>query len=125
MKPLPTSCRRRTRPGSGWRIRASGAVFALFKSPTYKGMIPPYVVLTQPQGRFSEEGFLGPKFKPFATGGDPNAARFEVEGVVSRGITDDRQKARRELLGKMNTMGERHGGQPAVARFRRGQEAGV
>ena len=82
-----------------------GAVFALFKSPEYKGMIPPYVVLTRAQGRFSEEGFLGPKYKPFATGGDPNAARFEVEGVVARGITDDRQKSRRELLDKMNTMG--------------------
>jgi hypothetical protein len=82
-----------------------GAVFTHFKSPTYKGMIPPYVVLTKAQGRFSEEGFLGPNYKPFATGGDPNAARFEVEGVVARGITDARQKSRRELLGKMNTMG--------------------
>src|SRR5690606_13816293 len=76
------------------------------KSPDYKGMIPPYVVLTKPQGRFSEEGFLGPKLKPFATGGDPNAPRFEVEGVVAKSITDDRQKARRDLLGKLNTMGE-------------------
>jgi hypothetical protein len=50
------------------------------QSPGYKGLIPPYVVLTQPQGRFSEEGFLGPRLKPFATGGDPNAPRFEVEG---------------------------------------------
>ena len=58
------------------------------------------MVLTRPQGRFSEEGFLGPKYKPFATGGDPNAARFEVEGVVARGITDDRQKTRRDLLDK-------------------------
>jgi len=82
-----------------------GAVFSLFKGPEYKGLIPPYVVLTKPQGRFSEEGFLGPKFKPFATGGDPNASRFEVEGVVARGITDERQKSRRELLAKMNTMG--------------------
>ncbi len=82
-----------------------GAVFALSKGPGYKGLIPPYVVLTKAQGRFSEEGFLGPNFKPFATGGDPNATRFEVEGVVAKGITDDRQKRRRELLGKMNTMG--------------------
>ena len=82
-----------------------GAVFALFKSPEYKGLIPPYVVMTKAAGRFSEEGFLGPGFKPFATGGDPNAARFEVEGVVARGITDERQKARRELLSKMDKMG--------------------
>ena len=37
----------------------------------YKGLIPPYVVLTTPQGRFSEAGFLGSQYKPFATGGDP------------------------------------------------------
>ncbi len=92
-------------PGERLAYPSVGAVFALFKSPIYKGLIPPYVVLTQPQGRFSEEGFLGPKFKPFATGGDPNAGRFEVEGVVARGISDDRQKKRRELLGKMDTMG--------------------
>ena len=102
-------------PGERLAYPSVGAVFALFKSPTYKGLIPPYVVLTQPQGRFSEEGFLGPKLKPFATGGDPNATRFEVEGVVSRGITDDRQKARRALLAKMNTMGEAMATSPAVA----------
>ena len=91
-------------PGERLAYPSVGAVFALFKSPTYKGIIPPYVVLTRPQGRFSEEGFLGPKLKPFATGGDPNATRFEVEGVVSRGITDPRQQARRELLESMDTM---------------------
>jgi hypothetical protein len=92
-------------PGERLSYPSVGAVFALLKSPGYQGLIPPYVVLTRAQGRFSEEGFLGPKFKPFATGGDPNATRFEVEGVVARSITDDRQKARRELLNKMNTMG--------------------
>jgi uncharacterized protein (DUF1501 family) len=92
-------------PGERLAYPSVGAVFALFKSQTYKGIIPPYVVLTQPQGRFSEEGFLGPKWKPFATGGDPNAPRFEVEGVVSRGISDTRQKARRQLLEQMNTLG--------------------
>ena len=92
-------------PGERLAYPSVGAVFSLFKGQNYKGLIPPYVVLTQPQGRFSEEGFLGPKLKPFATGGDPSAARFEVEGVVSRGITDVRQKARRELLAHMDTMG--------------------
>jgi hypothetical protein len=102
-------------PGERLAYPSVGAVFALFKSPGYKGMIPPYVVLTRAQGRFSEEGFLGPKFKPFATGGDPNASRFEVEGVIARAISDDRQKARRELLGKMNTMGNEMAANPQVA----------
>jgi len=94
-------------PGERLAYPSIGAVFALLKgyNAGYKGLIPPYVVLTQPQGRFSEAGFLGSKFKPFATGGDPNAARFEVEGVVARGITDARQTARRDLLHQLNTLG--------------------
>ena len=102
-------------PGERLAYPSVGAVFALFKSRGYRGLIPPYVVLTRSQGRFSEEGFLGPKLKPFATGGDPNAARFEVEGVVSRGITDQRQQARRALLAKMDTLGVAMSTSPEVA----------
>ncbi len=93
-------------PGERLAYPSIGAVFALFKGyqAGYKGLIPPYVVLTRPQGRFSEAGFLGSKFKPFATGGDPNAQRFEVEGVIARGISDARQQARRELLGAVNAL---------------------
>lgn len=83
-----------------------GAVVSLFKGydAGYKGLIPPYIVLTELQGRFSEAGFLGWRYKPFATGGDPAQARFAVEGVVAPGISDQRQQARRELLGKLNTL---------------------
>jgi len=102
-------------PGGRLAYPSVGAVFAYSKSKDYKGLIPPYVVLTQPQGRFSEEGFLGPRFKPFATGGDPNASRFEVEGVVARGISDDRQKNRRDLLEKLNTLGNAMAANPQVA----------
>jgi len=43
-----------------------GAVVSRFKGYEngYKGLVPPYIVLTQPQGRFSEAGFLGPRYKP-------------------------------------------------------------
>ncbi len=102
-------------PGGRLAYPSVGAVFAYFKGPEYKGIIPPYVVLTRAQGRFSEEGFLGPMYKPFATGGNPNAARFEVEGVIARGISDDRQRARRELLGNMNTMGNLMAASPEFA----------
>jgi hypothetical protein len=102
-------------PGERLAYPSIGAVFALFKSPDYKGLIPPFVVLTQPEGRFSEEGFLGPLFKPFATGGDPNAARFEVEGVVTKGMTDERQRARSALRDKLNTMGDAMGADSQVA----------
>jgi hypothetical protein len=102
-------------PGERLSYPSVGAVFAWFRSQTYKGLIPPYVVLTQPQGRFSEEGFLGPKFKPFATGGDPNAPRFEVEGIVSRTVSDDRQRARRGLRDQLDSLGQALAGNPAVA----------
>src|SRR3974377_417005 len=101
-------------PGERLAYPSMGAVFALFRSQEYKGLIPPYVVLTQPQGRFSEEGFLGPLFKPFATGGDPNAARFEVDGVAAKGVTDERQKARSALRDKLNTMGEAMAASPQL-----------
>ncbi len=102
-------------PGERLAYPSVGAVFALFRGPDYKGLIPPYVVLTQPEGRFSEEGFLGPLFKPFATGGDPNAARFEVEGVVSKGMTDERQRARSALRSQLNTMGRAMNASPQLA----------
>jgi hypothetical protein len=84
-----------------------GAIVSKFKGYDhgYKGLIPPYVVLTTTQGRFSECGFLGPKYKPFATGGDPAKPRFEVEGVIAAGISDERQKRRRDLLHRIDTLG--------------------
>jgi hypothetical protein len=93
-------------PGDRISYPSVGAVFALSKKEKYNGLIPPYVVLTSPQGRFSEEGFLGPMYKPFATGGDPNSARFEVEGIVARGITDQRQQGRRNLLERLDSLGD-------------------
>lgn len=103
-------------PGEKLSYPCIGAVFALLKgyNAGYNGLIPPYVVLTQSQGRFSESGFLGSRCSPFATGGDPNLPRFEVEGVVARGISDERQKARREFLHKMNTMGNAMQGNPQL-----------
>ncbi len=84
-----------------------GAVVALFKGYDhgYKGLVPPYVVLTQTQGRFSEAGFLGPRYKPFATGGDPSQNPFAVEGIIARGITDEHQRSRRQLLHNLDSLG--------------------
>jgi hypothetical protein len=82
-----------------------GAIVSLFKGydAGYKGLLPPYIVLTELQGRFSESGFLGARYKPFATGGDPAANRFMVEGVIAPGVSDEHQRARRELLHRLNT----------------------
>ncbi len=96
------------KPGERLVYPCVGAVVSLFRgyNAGYSGLIPPYMVLTQPQGRFSEDGFLGQRYKPFATGGDPAQARFAVEGIVAQGITDQRQQDRRELLHQLDTLGK-------------------
>ena len=87
---------------------AVGAVVTAFKGfvEGSESLIPPYIVLTEPQGRFSEAGFMGIRYKPFATGGDPNAYRFAVEGIVAPGLSDDQQRQRRDLLERVNTLGQ-------------------
>ncbi len=94
-----------------------GAVVSKFKGYDggYEGLIPPYIVLTQPQGRFSEAGFLGPRYKPSATGGDPAKTPFLVEGVVAQGISNQRQHDRRDLLNKLNTLAHAMKGDPRLA----------
>jgi len=86
----------------------AGAVVARFKGRDhgYTDIIPPYIVLTTPQGRFSEAGFLGPLYKPFATGGDPNRQPFAVEGIVAEGISDERQRNRRDWLHTLDSLGQ-------------------
>ena len=94
------------KPGDGQVYPGVGAVVSLFKGyeAGYKGLIPPYIVLTELQGRFAESGFMGARAKPFATGGDPAQTPFVVEGVVARGISEKRQRDRRELLHQLNTL---------------------
>ncbi|MFH1377708.1 MAG: DUF1501 domain-containing protein [Planctomycetota bacterium] len=94
-------------PGEAIVYPSVGAVVSYFKGARagYKGLIPPYIVMTETQGRFSEAGFLGQKYKPFATGGDPAKTPFAVEGVVAEGISDRRQGERRGLLKSLDTLG--------------------
>jgi hypothetical protein len=93
-----------------------GAVVSVFKGYDhgYQGPIPPYIVMTTPQGRFSEVGFLGLKYKPLFTGGDPNQKRFAVEGFVVEGVSDQQQRARRDLLHALDSLGS---AMPANAQF--------
>lgn len=83
-----------------------GAVVSLLKGlgRGYSGALPPYIVLTEPLGRFDEAGFLGLRGKPFVTGGDPSQPRFLVEGIVAEGLSDERQRSRRELLHALNRL---------------------
>jgi hypothetical protein len=93
-------------PGERLVYPCIGAVTSLFKGygAGYKGLVPPYIVMTEPLGRFSPEGFLGERYQPFVTGGNPSQTPFAVEGVVAPGISDERQHARRELLHQLNAL---------------------
>jgi hypothetical protein len=111
---------------SGGRVvfPSVGAVVSLFRGYDggYEGLLPPYIVLTQPQGRFSEAGFLGSRYKPFATGGDPAQSRFMVEGIVAQGITDQRQHARRGLLQSLDVLGRALQSDPQVEALKQREE---
>ena len=95
-------------PGGRVVYPCAGAVTSLFRGydAGYKGLIPPYVVLTEPQGRFDEAGFLGARFRPFATGGNPAQTPFAVEGIIAPGITTQHQHERRELLHQLDTLAQ-------------------
>lgn len=113
------------RPPGGRDVYPSiGAVVSLFKGydAGYKGLIPPYIVLTRLQGRFSESGFLGQRYKPFATGGDPARTPFAVEGVVAPGISRERQQNRRALLGQLNTLQRALAGTPTMTALTKAEE---
>jgi len=111
-------------PGDGQVYPCLGAVVSLLRGydAGYRGLIPPYIVLTQPQGRFSEAGFLGGRYKPFATGGNPAQQRFVVEGVVAQGISDARQRRRRELLHRLDSLGQAMAGEAEFAALRGTEE---
>jgi hypothetical protein len=112
-------------PGGRLVYPAVGAVVSLTKGydAGYKGLIPPYVVLTEPQGRFDEAGFLGSRYRPFATGGNPAQTPFAVEGIIAPGITAERQKNRRELLHHLDTLAQALPEDPQVVANRQAENA--
>ena len=64
--------------GGGVTYPALGAIIASMKRKEYEGDLPPFVILTQAKGRFSEVGFLGDAYAPLVTGGDPNAGTARI-----------------------------------------------
>ena len=77
------------KPGDRLVYPSIGAIVSKFKGydAGYTSLLPPYVVLTRPQGRFDEA-----------------AALVAVEGVVSGNITEARQKGRRELMQSLDSL---------------------
>lgn len=102
-----------------------GSVVAFKKTsePDYKGLLPPYITLTNPFGRFSDAGFLGSKYRSFYPGDDPNRDGFRVEGfVLPGGVDAKRLEDRRGLLKSVDSLAADLDKQPLLASMDSNQE---
>ncbi len=77
-----------------------GAVISYMKRDTYKGVLPCYISVTSANSRFNEGGFLGNTYKSFDTGGKPEVAQYEVEGIVNQFVSRERMEQRMAMLGE-------------------------
>ena len=75
-----------------------GSVISYMKKDTYKGILPVYISVTSANSRFNEGGFLGNEYKSFDTGGQPEKALYEVEGVMNKFVDKKRMDQRMSLL---------------------------
>ncbi len=94
-------------PGGGRVYPAIGAVISMFKSKDYRGDLPPYIILTVPKGRFSETGFLGERYAPLVTGGNPALPRFTVDSITPPGgLSDEENQRRFQILDKIDNFSQ-------------------
>ena len=105
-------------PGGGDVYPAIGAVVAMMKEREYSGDLPPFVILTAAKGRFSEVGFLGDRYAPLVTGGNPTQPKFVVDGIVPPGgLSREEMNRRFDLLAEVDSF--RTGDAGAFAGFER------
>lgn len=81
-----------------------GSVISYMKKDSYKGILPSYISVTSANSRFNEGGFLGNEYKSFDTGGQPEKAQYEVEGIMNRYVDKDRMDKRMSLLGEFEKL---------------------
>ena len=109
--------------GGGVTYPAIGALLAMLNGGNVQHNLPAYVALTTAKGRFSECGFLGERYSPFATGGNPAAANFQVDGYTAAGGGSQKEMNERfEILNELDTFSKRAADLPAIQEF---QRAGV
>ncbi len=102
-------------PGGGVTYPAIGALLAMLKGGNVRYHLPPYVALTVGKGRFSECGFLGDRYRPFATGGNPAGAVFEVDGYTpAGGVTPQMLRERVKFAEQLDTFGKRFARHPEI-----------
>ena len=106
------------KPGGGITYPAIGALLAMLNGGNVQYDLPAYVALTTTKGRFSECGFLGDKYAPFATRGNPAASKFLVDGYTpAGGVSKEDMERRFELLKELDTFGSFHENHPEMKAF--------
>lgn len=81
-----------------------GSVVA-FKRGDPQSVVPPYVFLTDQRFQFTEAGFLGPEYAPYATGGDPSWPNFNAGLCLPAGVTPQRAQQSATLLAALDALG--------------------
>ena len=106
--------------GGGVTYPAIGALLAMLNGGNVKHNLPAYVALTTAKGRFSECGFLGERYSPFATGGNPAAAKFQVDGYTAAGgASVEDMNERFAMLDELDSFSRAAADLPAMQEFQR------
>lgn len=84
-----------------------GAMIAYKKRAEYDNPLFPYICVTEASTRFNEAGFLNSMYKPYDTGGKPDAKWFDVSGIVDHNMSDELMDARRSLLKELSSLGKK------------------
>lgn len=83
-----------------------GAMIAYKKRAEYDNPLFPYICVTEASTRFNEAGFLNSMYKPYDTGGKPDAEHFDVSGIVDHTSNDEMLRYRRDLLSTLTSLGK-------------------
>jgi len=83
-----------------------GAMIAYKKRNEYNNPLFPYICITEASTRFNEAGFLNVMYKPYDTGGKPEAEFFDVSGIVNHAIPGSLLEDRRSLLTALSAAGK-------------------
>lgn len=101
-----------TIPSNNLIYPSTGAIIAFKKENEYKNSIPPYMSVTTASTRFNEAGFLGPQYKSFATGGEPERDHFSVEGIINHSVSDEKLNRRKNILELVDDFGKQYDQNP-------------
>ena len=60
--------------------------------------MPPYICIPNQPNEFAGTGFLSSSYSPFSLGSDPANGGFKVRDLMVKGIKEDRQERRKQIL---------------------------